>query len=128
MSLNCRADQWADALGVADQELRRALEHGFQKPEMQEIIANFRNSLEQAVKTASTRRSDGIADEIADTLLERDVWTTPEDDLALYGPALEKLTVEDCQAGLRDAWSPKHRLVTVTGNAKIPTDEKAVAE
>jgi zinc protease len=128
MSLTCRGDQWADALGVADQELRRALEHGFQKPEMQEVIANFRNSLEQSVKTASTRRSDGIADEIADTLLERDVWTTPEDDLALYGPALEKLTVEDCLAGLREAWSPKHRLVMVTGNAKIPADEKAVAE
>src|SRR5688572_5450739 len=100
MSLNCRADQWAEALGVADQELRRALEHGFQKPELQEVVANFQNSLQQAVKTASTRRSDAIADEIADTLLERDVWTTPQDDLSLYGPALEKITVEDCLAAL----------------------------
>ena len=123
MSLNCRADQWSDALAVADQELRRALEHGFQKPELQEVVANFRNSLEQAVKTAPTRRSDAIADEIADTLLERDVWTTPEDDLALYGPALEKLTVEDCVAALREAWSPRHRLVMVTGNARIADDK-----
>src|SRR5206468_6687319 len=78
--LNCREDQWQAALGVADQELRRALEHGFQPPELAEVVANFRNSLEQSVKTASTRRSDGIADEIADSLLDRDVWTTPEDD------------------------------------------------
>jgi zinc protease len=125
MSLNCRADQWAGALGVADQELRRALEHGFQKPELDEVIANFRNSLQQAVKTAATRRSGPIADEIVDTLLERDVWTTPEDDLALYGPALEKVTVEDCVAALRAAWSPSHRLVMVTGNAKIPAAEAA---
>ncbi|MGH7959861.1 MAG: insulinase family protein, partial [Opitutaceae bacterium] len=127
MSLTCRADQWADALAVADQELRRALEHGFQKPELQEVVANFQNSLQQAVKTAPTRRSGAIADEIADTLLERDVWTTPEDDLALYGPALEKITVEDCLAAVREAWSPKHRIVMVTGNARINGGDKAAA-
>jgi zinc protease len=127
MSLNCRADQWSDALAVADQELRRALEHGFQKPELQEVVANFQNSLQQAVKTASTRRSDAIADEIADTLLERDVWTTPEDDLTLYGPVLEKITVEDCLAALREAWSLQHRIVMVTGSAKIDGGEQATA-
>jgi zinc protease len=127
MSLNCREDQWADALAVGDQELRRALEHGFQKPELDEVVANFRNSLQQAVKTAATRRSDSISDELADTLLERDVWTSPADDLALYGPALEKITVADCLAALRAAWSPAHRLVMVTGNAKIPAGDQAKA-
>ncbi len=122
IGLTCRGEQWTAALGVADQELRRALEHGFQKPELAEVVANFRNSLEQAVRTASTRRSDAMADEIADTLLERDVWTTPADDLALYGPALEGMTVDVCQAALRQAWSPTHRLVMVTGNAKIPSE------
>ncbi|MSU48032.1 MAG: insulinase family protein [Opitutus sp.] len=125
MALTCRADQWQAALGIADQELRRALEHGFQKPELEEAVANFRNSLEQSVKTATTRRSDGIADEIAETLLERDVWTTPEDDLALFGPAIGKITVADCLAGLRAAWSPGHRLVMVTGNAKLPAEDGA---
>ena len=119
ISLNCRADQWTEALGVADQELRRAIEHGFQKAELQEVIANFRNSLEQAVKTAATRRSDDMADEIVETLLERDVWTSPADDLALYGPALDKITVEQCHAAMRESWSPSHRVVMVTGNAKI---------
>jgi zinc protease len=123
ISLTCRSEQWEAALGVADQELRRAIEHGFQKPELAEVVANFRNSLEQAVKTAPTRRSDGIADELADTLLDRDVWTSPQDDLALYGPALEKITVEDCVRGLREAWKPQHRIVMVTGNAKIPGDK-----
>lgn len=130
MSLSCRSDQWQAALGVADQELRRALEHGFQKPELDEVKASFRNNLEQAVKTAPTRRSQGLADEISDSLLDRDVFTHPSDDLALYGPALEKVTVEDCVAAMREAWSAKHRLILVTGNAKIPIDdkEKALAE
>ncbi|HUR57021.1 MAG TPA: insulinase family protein [Opitutaceae bacterium] len=119
ISLNCRGDQWVDAMGVADQELRRALEHGFQGPELKEVVANFRNSLEQSVKTAPTRRSDDIAGEIADSLLDREVWTSPEDDLKLYGPALDKTTPADCLAALREAWSAPHRLVMVTGNAKV---------
>lgn len=119
ISLNCRDDQWEAALAVAEQELRRTLEHGFQPLELTEIIATVRNSLQQAVKTAPTRRSDALADSIAESLLERDVFTAPADDLALYGPALEKITVEDCLAAMREAWSPPHRLVMVTGNAKI---------
>ncbi|MDO8541781.1 MAG: insulinase family protein [Opitutaceae bacterium] len=124
IALNCRADQWQAALAVGDQELRRAREHGFQPGELKEVVANFRNGLEQAVKTYATRRSDGIADEITDTLLDRNVYTAPDEDLALYGPALEKITVEHCVASLREAWSPKHRLVMVTGNAKISSDAK----
>lgn len=128
LSLICREDQWSEALGVADQELRRALEHGFQPAELREAVANLRNGLEQAVKTAATRRSDALADEIAESLLERDVFTAPEDDLALFGPALESITLEDCLAALREAWKPAHRLVLVTGNARIETPaEEAIA-
>lgn len=119
MSVTCRNDQWQAALGVAEQELRRALEHGFQPAELKEVVANLRNSLEQAVKTAATRRSDALAREIADSLIERNVFTSPADDLALYGPALERVTVADCLASLRSTWSPKHRLVMIAGNAKI---------
>ncbi len=119
VTLTCKAEQWEAALGVADQELRRALQFGFQPAELKEVVARQINALEQAVKTAATRRSDGLADEIVDGLRDRDVVTTPTDDLALYKPAFEKITVEDCLAALRTAWSPSHRLILVTGNAKL---------
>lgn len=125
ITLSCRADQWSAALGVADQELRRALEYGFQPGELQEAVANFRNSLEQAAKTAPTRHSDALAGEIADDLVEGNVFTTPDDDRALYVPALEHVTVDDCVAALREAWKAPHRLVMVTGNAKIEGDDIA---
>jgi zinc protease len=126
VSLTCKAEQWEAALGVADQELRRALEHGFQPAELQEAVANFRNSLEQAAKTAATRHSDGLANEIAQQILDGDVFMTPADELALYGPALDKLTPADCAAALRESWRPAHRLVLVTGNAQLPGDAHAV--
>ena len=119
LALTCKAEQWSAALEVAEQELRRAVDFGFESAELKEIIANFRNSLEQAVKTDATRRSDSIAYEIAGSLADRAVFTTAGDDLALFGPALDKITAPECLAALREVWSPKHRLVMVTGNAKI---------
>ena len=128
ISLSCRKDQWAAALGVADQELRRALEYGFEPAELKEVVADFRNSLDQAVKTAPTRRSESLASEISDTLVDRDVFTSPAEDQALYEPALDHVTVQDCLAALRQAWSAPHRLIMVTGNADIPGDDSATIQ
>jgi hypothetical protein len=50
---------------------------GFRPDELREAVADYRNDLEQAVKTASTRRSDDLAGEIADSLVDREVFTSP---------------------------------------------------
>jgi len=126
ISLVCKADQWAAALAVGEQELRRALQHGFQPTELKEVVATYLNNLEQAAKTAGTRRSDALAGKIAQSLLEREVFTTPADDLALIKPALEKVTVADCVAALRAAWPANHRYVIVSGTAKIDGDASAL--
>ena len=125
MSLSCRQDQWSRALGVADHELRKALEFGFQPAELAEVVADFRNSLDQAVKTAPTRRSESLATDICDSLVERNVFTDPATDRAVYGPALDRVTVDDCVRALRTAWDVPHRLIMVTGNAKIDGDDAA---
>ncbi len=119
IELTCQPAQWSAALAVADQELRRALEHGFQPAELAEARANFITQLEQAARTASTRRSDELASALIAALTEGDVFTTPADDLALLKPALEKITVEQCLASFREAFSAPGRFVSVMGNAKI---------
>jgi zinc protease len=119
ISVACKPGQWDRALNVADQELRRALDFGFRPDEFKEAVADFRNNVVQAVKTESTRRSDALAGDIADNLVERGVYTSPDDDLKLYGAALDHVTAADCVAALRDAWSAKGRYVYVGGNAVI---------
>ena len=121
IELTCKPTQWPAALSVAEQELRRALEHGFQPAELREATANVLNDLEQAVKTSSTRRSDALARELVSALVDDEVFTTPADDLALYKPAIEKITPEQCAAALREAFSVPGRFVSVMGNAKIET-------
>ncbi len=79
----CRPGQWTAALAAGEQELRRALAHGFQPAELREVVAAYANDLDQAVKTAATRRSAGLADRIAHGLVEEEVFTHPADERAL---------------------------------------------
>ncbi|HMJ05241.1 MAG TPA: insulinase family protein, partial [Chthoniobacterales bacterium] len=120
VDVSCKPEQWPAALAVGEQELRRALEHGFTAAELTEAAANMANQLEQAVKTAPTRHSNRRANEIVQSVLDGEVLTTPADDLALLKPALEKITPDDCRAALRDAFAGNGRFVMVTGNAKLP--------
>ena len=119
IDVTCRADQWTEAMAVADQELRRALAFGFRPDELKEAVADYRNNVEQAAKTAPTRRSEALAGDLADSLVDRNVFTSPADDLALYGPALDKVTAAQCAAALKEAWSSPGRYVFVSGNARI---------
>lgn len=120
IELNCRPDQWQDALRVAEQELRRALEHGFQPEELREATAEMLNNIEQSVRSASTRRSANLADDIASDLLDQAVSTHPLAEQAMYVPALQKVTPEDCAAALRATWNEAPgRKIFISGNVSI---------
>ncbi|MDD3180180.1 MAG: insulinase family protein [Opitutaceae bacterium] len=127
IELICQPGQWRAALEVGEQELRRAIDHGFQPAELAEAAAAMRNGLEEAVRTASTRHSGRLADVLVDRLIERNVFTTPAADLALYGPALDRVAPADCQAALREAWSETSgRYLFVSGNLKLAEPEKEI--
>ncbi|HVU15793.1 MAG TPA: insulinase family protein [Candidatus Didemnitutus sp.] len=120
VELSCKPEQWQDALAVGEQELRRALQYGFQPAELAEAVAQERNGLEQAVRTAATRRSEHLADEIVDTVIDKNVFTQPATELALFTPALDHVTVEDCLSALRAVWNDHvGRHIFVTGNLKL---------
>ncbi len=125
IDLTCKPERWAAALAAGEQELRRALQHGFQPDELKEIVANLVAALEQAVKSAPTRRSNSLANLILAGLAANEVFITPADNLALMKPALAKITPEECAFALREAFDGNGLYVLVTGNAKIPGDAAA---
>lgn len=122
VEISCKPEQWSEALAAGEQELRKALEHGFTQAELTEAAANITNQLEQAARGASTRHSNSIADAIVQHLLSGEVFTTPAADLALLKPALDKITPADCLAVLRTDFGAKGRFVSVAGNAMIAGD------
>jgi zinc protease len=128
VELTCKPDRWQAALALGEQELRRALEHGFQPDELKEVVVSYVSGLEQAVKSASTRRSGTVAGVLLASLVAEEVFTSPADRLALLKPALEKVTLDECAAALREAFSGNGLYVMVTGNAKISGDAVAAID
>jgi zinc protease len=127
IELNCRPDQWEAALAVGEQELRRALEHGFQPEELAEAVAEMTNNFEQAVRTAATRRSGNLADEITGDLIDDSVTTHPAAEQAIFLPALQAVTPAACTQALRAAWSETNgRKIFVAGNLQLPNAAPAI--
>ncbi|HEX3730267.1 MAG TPA: pitrilysin family protein, partial [Opitutaceae bacterium] len=125
VDITCAPDQWKAALGVGEQELRKALQFGFTPAELREAAANFRKELQQAAKSAATRRSPQVANDIISTLVERRVFTSPGQDLGLLGPDLDQVTPEECLQALRVGFGAPGRYVMVLGNARLEGDGQA---
>ena len=126
IELRAQPGAWQGALKVAENELRRALQYGFQEPELHEVISEMRNGLEQAVQRAATRRSAGLAMGILSAVADETVFTTPETNLEIFMPALDAVTVEVCESAFREAWGAPHRYVTVIGNTGMESDAEPV--
>jgi len=132
IELSGKPENWRRMVDVAEQELRRALEFGFQPEELAEATANYINSLEQGAKTAATRHSEELAKEVVDCLLHDEVFTHPAADLALLKPALQKVAPDACLRALREVWNVNQRYIFVTGNVDFSKDatgpEKVIAD
>jgi zinc protease len=126
LQLGCRPENWKKAMAAGEQELRRALTYGFQPAELAEAVANLRSRLNQAVRGSATRPSGRLADAIATSILNREVFTSPAQDAALVEPALAAVTADDCAAALRDAWAGRGRNIFVSGNLVLDGAEQAV--
>lgn len=116
LELTSQTDRWPEALAIAENELRRALEFGFQAPELYEVAASMRNGLEQAVRRAPTRRSSSLAMGILSSIADETVFTDPQTNYDLFIPALDEVTLDACNAAFREAWATDHRYLTVMGN------------
>ncbi len=123
---DCQPAQWQAALNVIEQELRRALDYGFTAAEVAEARAYFLNNYEEAVKAAPTRKSSELAEELAQSLDDNEVFTSPAQDLAMAKPVLDGLTAEQCLGALKQAWANPGRRLFVSGNLDLPDPGKTL--
>jgi zinc protease len=119
---------WPALVTTADQTLRQALEYGFEPDELADAVAGVRNSLKEAVNSAPTRASPTLASQLVDSVIDHEIFTTPAVDLALLGPALDRVTPEECRDALRTLW-PEHtaRYLFLSSNMEIPDSDHALA-
>ncbi len=121
LDVSVAGDRWQDALPVLEQEYRRVLEFGFTDAEIAEAKANVLNAYQQAVKTASTRKSEALATGIARTINDGSVFSTPETDLEIISGGLDTATPETCHTAFRDFWADRGFHLVLT--TKVEPDD-----
>ncbi|MDR3317144.1 MAG: insulinase family protein [Puniceicoccales bacterium] len=114
--LTCDPQRANDALRTAEQELRRVIEFGFTEEEIsrarQEISTLYKNARTQAKSIRSDRLiDDWVADICAGAVPTSVEW---DDDFAQK--ILEATTAQRAWESFQHLWSPKNRLVYISGN------------
>jgi len=129
ITADCRPEKWADALTGIEQELRKALMHGFTPSELQRAKRFYFAQLQREVNEMNTRDSKDHAQNIMSSLNQWRVYQSAQQRMALLAPMLESVTLEQVNRAFAETWSAEHRLVMVTGNADLnakkasPTDQ-----
>lgn len=121
-------EQWQDGIAAVEQELRRALEHGFTRAELDEQIANMRTSLRDAAEQAGTRNSSGLADQIWSSWRSDQVLTTPATMLERFEARLDAVTVDAVNAAFREQWEGVEPLLFLSSPLVLENAESAIRE
>ena len=126
LSVSSRPGSWREALAAAEQELRRAIEHGVSAAEIEREIKEWRAGLEDAARSASTRQSSRLASAIVSSFDGHTVETSPADELALFAAYAPTLTPAAVQAGLRELVGGEGPVVVLSTSEPVPDGAAAV--
>jgi zinc protease len=122
LDVRCNPEKWREALAAGEQELRRAIEHGFHQAELDEVRADALRGLDESVQREPTANSQALLGRILVAAERRSVPANAETIRRIVRPAVEALTVQACHEALRKAWSEGDLVVTATGNIDLGED------
>jgi zinc protease len=121
-------DRWREGVALLENELRRALEHGFTQGELDEQLANVRTALRNGADQVETRSSTQLADGIWGSWLNGDVFVDPRYALDWFETIEEELTVAEVEAAFEEVWAAAPPHVFAALNTEIENGEAAVRE
>jgi zinc protease len=119
ITADCNPENWEQSLSIIEQTLRQALIFGFTTSELARVKKDLLSELDNAVKRASTRNSKKLAREIIWSLNTDHVFMSPQQEKELYSPIINMVTLKNVHDAFKDIWAPEHRILVVTGNAKL---------
>ncbi len=120
LELTAPPPRWTDAVALGARELKRAMTHGFTRSELSAARAELLAELENQAKSAPTRKTRDLADELVRTLGEAKVMTHPAAELPRVREALASVTTEECHAAFRDGFGSRDLSVFAAGNLPPP--------
>ncbi len=118
----CEAKQWAVALRLLEQEVRRAAKFGFTDDEFARAKAAATAFAQSEADGAETRQPSELADGIVESLSDKHVFTHPVDDLSHLKNVLTDLAKEECHEAFRQSWDSPDVKIFVQGNLELDGD------
>jgi zinc protease len=119
LQVTAKPENWDKALAVGEQEIRRAVQHGFTAAELAEAKANILTAYENNAQGAATRKSRELADQLVKRIAEDEVFTHPDDDLARVKSTLPAITPDECHQAFNRDWSTQNLRIFVAGNLTL---------
>ncbi len=128
LAVTARPGAWKEALTAVEQEQRRAALFGVRQDELDREIEEYRQALKSRAASAATRRTPSLANAMVGALSERDVITSPAQDLALFETVVKDLKASTVSETLKATFSGGGPLVFVATPTPIEGGERAVAQ
>jgi len=123
MNASCDPENWKKSLEQISTALQQAVRYGFTEKELVRVKADVITSLERDVKQAQTRQSEHISRKIVADINKKRLLLSEKQRETLLKPYVESITLKDVNEAIKEIWSQDHRLVMVTGNARIQADD-----
>lgn len=120
-------ENWPSALASIEQELRRALEHGFTQAEIDEQLASTRTALENRVEQVGTRRTTGLAGALVGAVNDS-VFTTPQSGLDRFNAYADDITPEMVHDAFVEQWQGSGPLIQLSNSEPIENAEATIIE
>jgi zinc protease len=120
------AENWKKTLTLLEKTRHQALTYGFTGKELSRARNELLTMLKKQLQKADSRDSRKLADDLIYKLNNNELMLSPAQELALYEPMVEKMTLDQVNKAFQRLWHPR-RVVEVTGTA-MPGKDKQSAE
>jgi zinc protease len=123
ISATSNPEDWQPALEQIEKVLRQAIAFGFTQAEIERVQKDFLSELDTAVAKADTRNTRSLSRHMIHYINQDRVFQSPRQERDLLAPAIKAAGSEQLHDAFRKRWADEHRLIMVTGNAKLPQEE-----
>ena len=128
MAVDDAPSRWRSALRAAEIVRRQAVTFGVSQADVDLEVSRLRTQLEAAAAGAATRRTPGLAQGLLASADSGSVFTSPEQNLALFNTVTQSLTAEAASQAVREAFAGSGPLIFIAAPTAIEGGEATVTE
>lgn len=120
------AERWPKALEFLEQTLRQTLEFGFTQKELDRLLTSVEADLKTAVKAEETTPNSVVADLVTQSVEDRGVIVTAEDNLLFFQKYVSGIKAEQVTEHFRQLWTGAAPSIYLTSNIEIEDAKAAI--